>query len=200
MESGKAVGWEWDLKTGKDTWFGDLKTMFGIPAERFVGRPEDFHRYVHPEDRQQVSQAVAEARESHLPYEEEFRVVWPNGTVRWVAARGRFYYSENGVPERMLGMAQDITELKLAEQALRESEAGLTEAQRLANVGSWQWDVLTDTVTWSEQLYRIAGIDPASPAVSYQGHATLLYATRAGCAFGRGRGSVALGITLRTRS
>jgi PAS domain S-box-containing protein len=173
MESGKAVGWEWDLKTGKDTWFGDLKTMFGIPAERFVGRPEDFHRYVHPDDRQQVSEAVAEARESHLPYEEEFRVVWPNGNVRWVAARGKFYYSASGVPERMLGMAHDVTERKLVEQALRESEADLTEAQRLANVGSWQWDVQTDTVTWSEQLYRIAGVDPSSTAVSYQGHETL---------------------------
>jgi PAS domain S-box-containing protein len=173
MDSGKAVGWEWDLKTGTDSWFGDLKTMFGIEAERFVGRPEDFHRYLHPEDRNRVSEAVAMARKAHQPYAEEFRVVWPDGTVRWVAARGQFYYSATGVPERMLGMAHDVTERKLVEQALRESEADLTEAQRLANVGSCQWDVQTDTVTWSEQLYRIAGIDPSLPAVSYQGHETL---------------------------
>jgi PAS domain S-box-containing protein len=173
MDSGKAVGWEWDLETGTDSWFGDLKSMFGIEAEHFVGRPEDFHRYLHPEDRNRVSEAVAVARKSHLPYAEEFRVVWPDGTVRWVAAKGKFYYSATGLPERMLGMAHDVTESKLVEQALRESEADLTEAQRLANMGSWQWDVQTDTVTWSEQLYRIAGIDPSLPAVSYKGHETL---------------------------
>jgi PAS domain S-box-containing protein len=173
MDSGKVVGWEWDLKTGADSWFGDLKTMFGIQAEHFVGRPEDFHRYLHPEDKNQVSEAIAAARKTHQPYAEEFRVVWQDGTVRWVSARGKFYYSASGVPERMLGMAHDVTERKLVEQALRESEADLTEAQRLANMGSWQWEVQTDTVTWSEQLYRIAGIDPSLPAVSYKGHEKL---------------------------
>jgi PAS domain S-box-containing protein len=173
MDSGKAVGWDWDLKTGTDTWFGDLNTMFGIQAERFVGRPEDFHRYLHPEDKNKVSEAVAVARKTHQPYAQEFRVVWPDGTVRWVAARGKFYYSESGVPERMLGMSHDVTERKLVDQALYESESDLTEAQRLANMGSWQWDVLTDTVTWSEQLYRIVGMDPSLPAVSYLGHEKL---------------------------
>jgi PAS domain S-box-containing protein len=173
MKSGKAVGWEWDLKSGRDSWFGDVQNMFGIPSESFVGRLEDFYRYVHPEDRHQVSEAVAHARKNHLPYAAEFRVVSSDETVRWIAATGKFYYSATGLPERMLGMAQDITQRKLAEQALRQSEADLTEAQRLANVGSWQWDPQTDTVTWSEQLYRITGIDPALPAVSYQDHHTL---------------------------
>ncbi len=173
MDSGKSVGWEWDLKTGHDSWFGDLQSMFGIPSERFLGSPEDFYRYVHAEDRQLVSRAVADARKNHLPYSSEFRVVWPDGTVRWVAAMGRFYYSPQGEPERMLGMAHSITALKQAVLALRQSEADLTEAQRLANVGSWQWDPKTDTVSWSEQLYRIAGIEPSLPAVSYKDHEKL---------------------------
>jgi PAS domain S-box-containing protein len=173
MESGKAVGWERDLKTGRDSWFGDLQTMFGISSDMFVGGPEDFRRYVHPEDRKLVSDAVADARINHRPYSGEFRVVWPDGTQRWVAATGKFYYSSKGEPERMLGMAQDITDRKQADQALRESEADLIEAQHLANVGSWEWDPETDTVTWSEELFRIAGLDSSLPAVSYKDHPKL---------------------------
>jgi PAS domain S-box-containing protein len=122
MESGKAVGWEWDLKNGRGSWFGDLKTMFGISSESFAGRPEDFYRYVHPEDRHQVSEAVAEATRNHKPYAAEFRVVWPDEMVRWVAVSGKFYYSSNGEPHRMLGMAVDITTRKHLEVELHESQ------------------------------------------------------------------------------
>jgi PAS domain S-box-containing protein len=173
MESGKAVGWEWDLKTGRSSRFGDLETVLGIQSDDSVGRAEDFYRFVHQEDRQRVSEAVADAQKNHKPYAAEFRVVWPDGTLRWVSAMGKFYYSPNGEPERMLGMAHDITDRKQVEQALRQSEAELIEAQRLANVGSWQWDPRTDTVTWSEELYRIAGLDPGLPAVSYKDHPKL---------------------------
>jgi PAS domain S-box-containing protein len=173
MESSNCVGWEWDLKTGQDKWFGDLETMFGIQSDSRVGRPEDFHRFLHPDDRQQVAEAVANAQENQEPYAAEFRVVWPDGTLRWVAATGKFYYAPDGAPERMLGMALDITERKLAEQALRQSEAELTEAQRLADMGSWQWDPKTDKVIWSEGLYRITGVEPSLPAVSYKDHPKL---------------------------
>jgi PAS domain S-box-containing protein len=119
VEAGKSVGWEWDLKTGRLSWFGDLQTMFGIPSDTFVGRMEDFFRYVHPEDRQIEAKAVADAKQSRKPYAAEFRVVRLDGTVRWVAATGQFYYGANGDPERMLGMAVDITERRHAEEALR---------------------------------------------------------------------------------
>ena len=70
-------------------------------------------------------------------------------------------------------MAVDITERKDAEESLRRKEMELKEAQRLAGVGSWQWDPDTDTVVWSEELYRIAGRDPSLPAVSYEEHSQL---------------------------
>ena len=173
MESGKSVGWEWDLKTNSDTWFGDLSTIFGIPSNIYVGHIEDFRRSVHPEDRGLVWKAIKDAIENRTLYAAEFRILWSNGTVRWVAAKGQFYYSPGGDPERMLGMAVDITERKYAEESLRRKEMELEEAQRLAGVGGWQWDPATDTVVWSEELYRIAGRDPSLPAVSYKEHSQL---------------------------
>ena len=173
MESGKSVGWEWDLKTNRDTWFGDLATIFGIPSNLYVGHVEDFRRSVHPDDRGVVWKAVKHAMESRAPYAAEFRVLWPNGTVRWVSAKGQFYYSPDGDAERMLGMAVDITERRAVEESLRRKEIELKESQRLAGVGSWQWDPETDTVVWSEELYRIAGRAPILPAVSYKDHAQL---------------------------
>ncbi len=137
MESGKSVGWEWDLKSGRNSWFGDLATMFGIKSDAYVGRAEDFKRYVHPEDQEQVSEAVAAARNSHKSYVAEFRVVWPDGTLRWVEATGEFRYSRNGEPERMLGMAADVTDRKRAEEAHRESEERFRLVTNTAPVMIW---------------------------------------------------------------
>jgi PAS domain S-box-containing protein len=147
--------------------------MFGIHSKMHVGGVEDFRRAVHPDDRALVWTAVEDARQSHTPYVAEFRVRWPDGTVRWVAATGNFLYSADGEPERMLGMAVDVTERKQAEESLRSKEMELTEAQRLAGIGSWQWDPDSDSVVWSEQLYRLVGRDPSLPAVSYKDHAQL---------------------------
>ena len=123
MESGKAVGWEWDIKSRRVSWFGDLKTSFGIDSGTYVERADEFlQRNVCVEDQEQVSEAVSDAKKNHGLYQGEFRLVWPDGTLRWVAAKGEFQYSSRGEPERMLGMAVDITERKQLQTELLESQ------------------------------------------------------------------------------
>ncbi len=123
MEFGKAVGWEWDIKSHRLVWFGDLKTNFGIDSATHVASADDFfERYIHSEDREQVSEAVNQAKRNHGLYEGEFRLVWPDGTMRCVTAKGEFQYSAKGEPERMLGMAVDITEQKQLQTELQESQ------------------------------------------------------------------------------
>src|SRR5215470_3776792 len=64
MESGKSVGWEFELASRKTHWFGDLRTLFGISSNTFTGQVEDFYHAVHAEDREGVSKAVAKARDN----------------------------------------------------------------------------------------------------------------------------------------
>jgi PAS domain S-box-containing protein len=122
LDSGKAVVWEWNFTSGQDFWFGDLNAMFKTEPEGFSGSPEDFHRYVHPQDRLQVAEAEADAKETHKPYSAEFRVISPDDKVRWVEASGKFYYSPNGEPERMAGIVVDITDRRELESELRDSQ------------------------------------------------------------------------------
>jgi len=129
MEASASVGWDFDIKSGRNVWFGDLQTIFGIASDTYVATREDFFRYVHPEDRARVSEAIADARQSQKPFVAEFRVVQADGTVRWLAARGKFSYARNGNPEHMLGVSLDITERKLAEEALSSMNRRVIEAE-----------------------------------------------------------------------
>jgi PAS domain S-box-containing protein len=137
MESGKSVGWDWDSKTGEGSWFGDLPTFFGIQPTTYTGQEEEFYRFVHPEDREQFAKGVEDSIRRHEPYAGEFRLVCADGTQRYVAATGKCYYSSDGQPARMSGVAVDITDRKRAEQKLQESEERFRLVANKAPVLIW---------------------------------------------------------------
>jgi PAS domain S-box-containing protein len=168
MQSGESMGWDWDLTTGQNIWFGDLKTTFGIDADTYLAGENEFFERLHPDDRERVSKAVAVAKQAQSPYRAEYRVVRPDGTVRWLADSGEFLAGNGGGITRGLGIAVDVTDRKQAEEARRQKEIELEKTEKLAKVGAWRWDPATDTVTWSEELYRIAALDPAQPAPSFK--------------------------------
>jgi signal transduction histidine kinase len=129
IEAAKFVGWDLDIRTGRNRWFGDLEGMFGISSDTYFAPAGDFQRRIHPDDVDRVDQAIEEAKNKRQPYAAEFRIPQPDGTQHWVIARGKFYYASNGNPERMLGLAMDITNRKLAEEALTTVSRRLMQAQ-----------------------------------------------------------------------
>jgi signal transduction histidine kinase/ABC-type uncharacterized transport system substrate-binding protein len=129
VEAGRFVGWDLDINSGKYRWFGNLEGMFGSESDTDFPQIGELSRRVHPEDRDLLSKEIAEARQSKQPYNVEFRFQQDDETVRWVIATGRFYYAKGGAPERMLGLAADVTERKMAEEALSALSGRLIDAQ-----------------------------------------------------------------------
>lgn len=128
MESGKSVGWEWDLARSEGIWFGDLRTMLGMASDTFVCKVGDFFDYVYPEDRKRLAEEIADSKRSHRSCSAEFRVIRTDGSIRWVGSRGSFEYALNGEAKRAVGMAVDITERKQVEEALKDSEEKFSKA------------------------------------------------------------------------
>jgi PAS domain S-box-containing protein len=114
--------WHWDIATGRVEWSPLCKEFFGIPANEPVSYAR-FLTALHPEDREGADSAVNACLNGggQRHYDMEYRAVWPDGTVRWLHAKGCALF-EDGKPLRMAGIAMDITERKAAEAALRESK------------------------------------------------------------------------------
>jgi PAS domain S-box-containing protein len=129
VQAATSVGWDTDYRSGRNRWFGDVQTMFGLSGGRHEVSMGDFIQRVHADDRERVRAAIERAKQNREAYAAEFRVVRTDGVVRWITARGKFYFASNGQPERMLGMASDVTERKLAEEALSRLSGQLINAQ-----------------------------------------------------------------------
>jgi len=128
----------WVLNTVEnEVWASEtLRRLFGFaPGERvnyqaILGR-------IHPDDRERVDRGVLRAVAERSAYAVDYRVIWPDGSQHWLAARGRMYPAANGKPARMLGATIDITQRKRSEEVLRESEERFSAIANSAPVLIW---------------------------------------------------------------
>ena len=121
--------------TGSLSWSREVFRIFGVREDEFGGTVEDFYARVHPDDVESVRRAAADAVAEARPYAVDHRIVRPDGTVRWVQERADVLRDEQGRPTRIIGIVQDITDRRAAEEALRQSEAQLRQAQKMEAVG-----------------------------------------------------------------
>lgn len=112
--------WNWDMTTNLLEWSETIESIFGFNQGEFKQTYDAFVEIVHPEDREFVSQSVNSALASEKEYDIDHRIVWPDGTIRWVRETGSVFQDETGKPVRMLGIVQDITPQKTTQLALED--------------------------------------------------------------------------------
>jgi PAS domain S-box-containing protein len=120
---------ERNIRTGVNTWTAEMESMYGLPPGGFGQTRAAFENLVHPDDREKVTRLVDDAIKTGQPTSAEWRVIWPDGSVHWIAGRWQVLMDESGEPSRVVGVDMDITERKLAEEALSNMTRNLVEAQ-----------------------------------------------------------------------
>ena len=162
--------WRLDLATGAVVLSAELARIFAIDPSRSDLRSADVMvQAIHPDDQRMVEEAKAAALRDGVLRRVDCRLLHPDGSVRWVHAEGEQELDDSGRVVALVGFVQDVTERKQAEAALRAREVQLREAQRVGRTGNWTWDVHSDAPVWSEQVYRMYGMDPGMSPTSLGG-------------------------------
>ncbi len=114
--------WDWDIKNNILEWDDQMYKLYGIMKEDLPKAYEAWLQGIHPDDREYSDLIAQQAIRGEKAYNTEFRVVWPDKSIRWIKASGQVFFDENQAPVRMVGVNFDITERKQAEVELKISE------------------------------------------------------------------------------
>jgi PAS domain S-box-containing protein len=131
LDSAKLGSWDWDMLTNEVLWCENHELLFGLPPGSFLGTYEGFIACVHPEDRELIAQSITRALETKTDYNQEHRVIWADGSIHWIAGKGKFFYDKAGKPTRMSGVVLDISEQQAALRERKQRELELEQENRM---------------------------------------------------------------------
>lgn len=185
-EAGGIGVWDWDAQQDILLWDKRMHTLYGLPydetgAKNHPYRYKDWVKTIHPDDRAQTEAAIRTAIRGEEPYNREFRIIRPDGTVRYLTGLGIVFQQADGKPLRMVGINQDITTRKQVEQTLYsalEKERELNELKsRFVSMASHEFRTplaailaMTETLTLFRDRLESAQMDDRLNKIRYQVH------------------------------
>ncbi len=161
--------WDWNLINETIYFSKRWKDMLGFAEDEIESTFDEWKNRVHPEDLQKaIIDITANMVGRTDKYENIHRLRHKDGRWIWILDRGKTIFDDDGNAVRMLGTHTDITEKKALEDKVAENEARLIEAQKIAHLGNWEWNLPNHKITWSDELYRVLGEEPQSFEPSYK--------------------------------
>ena len=160
VRSSGAGVWDWHVRENDMVWNDRMLELYGYTRESFPGGVEAWKRGLHPADRERATAESEAALRGGGPYDTQFRVVRPDGSVIHIKADGLVVRDADGAAVRMTGLNRDITEAVRADERKQEDTRLIAECQRAARAGWYSLDIATGIWQSSPQLDEIFGIPP----------------------------------------
>jgi PAS domain S-box-containing protein len=153
LEAASMGTWDWDFATNAVRWSDNLERVHGLPPDTFDGTFASYEREIHPDDRDSVAASIKRAIAERVPHEVEYRIVAPDGTIRWVEGKGQVEHAE-GRPVGMTGVCMVVTRRKEAELSRLAAleEAGRLKDEFLATLSHELRTPLNAILGWVEIL------------------------------------------------
>ena len=160
LDSAEVGWWDWDITADRVVASAETAREYGLdPSAAAAGLTlTSFLANVHPHDQRWLADAIAEAQRTGEPFREEYRLLRPDGQVRWTSARGRCLHDGEGRPARFPGVSVDMTERKRTEERLREADTGRELAMNAARLGRFDHDLLTGRRFYDARALEIFGL------------------------------------------
>ncbi|MBI3803020.1 MAG: PAS domain S-box protein [Nitrospirae bacterium] len=141
QEIAHSGSWDWDFSTGQITWSDELYRIYGLKPREIGITYELFLEYSHPDDVERIKQVVGKIRQDRQPFSYDYRIVRPDGMIRIIHSRGEVVCNAAGTPIQMIGMVQDVTEQRQAEEALQQSEERFRQVAESISEVFWMTSV-----------------------------------------------------------
>jgi PAS domain S-box-containing protein len=165
----------WDLVKNRLTWSDELYRIYELtPGESDISN-ETIAQYNHPDDVALVHQHISQSKQQLQPFDFHYRIVFPDGRIKILHARGETLGDSQGNATTMLGTAQDVTERQTLISQLQQSERLYKQAQALAHIGNWEWNVSQNRISWTDELFRIFGLTPQSMEIIFENYITMIH-------------------------
>ena len=163
--------YDWEYWANPDGTFRyvspSCQRITGFSPQEFIQRPSLIREVILPIDREIWDRHFQESRQGVSSHEIQFRIRRADGQIRWIEHACQSVRSPQG---EFLGYRvsnRDVTERKLAEETARKKDESLAEAQRIAHLGNWHWNIETNELSWSDEVYRIFGLHPQEFGATY---------------------------------
>ena len=167
--------WYWDLNNPEEEWMSPkFWSVLGYDYKLMPHKPSAWQDIINSEDLKIATELfIKHCENPEIPYDQTIRYTHKNGSIIWIRCRGLAIRDNEGRPYRMLGSHQNITEYVNKQHTIDKNIALLNYTQKIAGIGSWELDLKTNEVLWTEELYKMYGFDSTIPPPPYTEHMKL---------------------------